>query len=68
MCPFLISTLIAASMQLTGKTQYLGIIGREKVQRAKLRGPSLRAIAREMGTHRNTLGKYALAACPRIRF
>ena len=31
------------------------------MQQAKLRGLSLRAIARELGIHRNTVHKYALA-------
>ena len=33
----------------------------DNVQQAKLRGLSLRAIARELGIHRNTVHKYALA-------
>ena len=36
----------------------------EEVQQAKLRGLSLRAIARELGVHRNTAQKYALAEAP----
>ena len=38
----------------------------ESVQEAKLRGLSLRAIARELGIHRETAKKYALAARLRI--
>ena len=39
----------------------------ENVQQAKLRGLSLRAIARELGIHRNTARKYALAQSPPLR-
>ena len=39
----------------------------EDVQQAKLRGLSLRAIARELGIHRNTVRKYALAESPPLR-
>ena len=39
----------------------------ENVQQAKLRGLSLRATARELGTHRNTVRKYALAESPPLR-
>ena len=39
----------------------------ENVQQAKLRGLSIRAIARELGIHRNTARKYALAASPPLR-
>ena len=36
----------------------------DNVQQAKLRGLSLRAIARELGIYRNTVRKYALAESP----
>ena len=39
----------------------------EDVQQARLRGLSLRAIARELGIHRNTARKYALAENPPLR-
>jgi len=39
----------------------------EDVQQAKLRGLSLRAIAREPGIHRNTVRRYALAENPPLR-
>ena len=39
----------------------------ENVQQAKSRGLSLRAIARELGIHRNTVRKYALAESPPLR-
>ena len=39
----------------------------ENVQEAKSRGLSLRAIARELGIHRNTVQKYALAQSPPFR-
>ena len=39
----------------------------EDVQQARLRGPSLRAIARELGIHRNTARKYALAKSSPLR-
>ena len=39
----------------------------ENVQQARLRGLSLRAIARELGIHRNTARKYALANSPPLR-
>ena len=39
----------------------------ENVQQAKRRGLSLRAIARELGVHRNTVHKYALADSPPLR-
>ena len=39
----------------------------ENVQQAKRRGLSLRAIARELGVHRNTVRKYALAVSPPLR-
>ncbi len=39
----------------------------EKVQQAKRRGLSLRAMARELGIHRNTVRKYALAESPLLR-
>ena len=39
----------------------------ENVQQSKLRGLSLRAIARELGIHRNTVQKYALAESPPLR-
>ena len=39
----------------------------ENVQRARLRGISLRAIARELRIHRNTARKYALAKSPPLR-
>ncbi len=39
----------------------------ENVQQAKLRGLSLRATARELGIHRNTVRKYALAESPPLR-
>ena len=34
------------------------------MQQAKLRGLSIRAIARELGIHRNTVRKYAEAKSP----
>ena len=37
------------------------------MQQAKLRGLSLRAIARELGIHRNTVHKYALTESPPLR-
>ena len=37
------------------------------VQQAKLRGLSLRAIARELGIHRNTVQQYPLAESPPLR-
>ena len=40
---------------------------RENVQQAKVRGLSLRATARELGIHRNTVRKYALAESPPLR-
>ena len=36
----------------------------EGVQQAKLRGLSIRAIARELGIHRDTVRKYAEAKSP----
>ncbi len=39
----------------------------ETVQQAKRRGLSLRAIARELGIHRDTTRKYALAESPPLR-
>ena len=39
----------------------------ENVQQAKLMGLSLRATARELGVHRNTVQKYALAENPPLR-
>ena len=39
----------------------------ENVQQAKRRGLSLRAMARELGVHRNTVRKYALAESPPLR-
>ena len=39
----------------------------ENVQQAKLRGLSFRAIARELGIHRNTVQKYVLAESPPLR-
>ena len=39
----------------------------ENVQQAKLRGLSLRATARELGIHRDTVRKYALAESPPLR-
>ena len=39
----------------------------DNVQRAKLKGLSLRAIARELGIHRSTARKYALAESPPLR-
>ena len=39
----------------------------ENVQEARLRGLSLRAIARELSIHRNTARKYALAKSPPLR-
>ena len=39
----------------------------ENVQEAKFRGLSLRAIARELGIHRNTVRKYALPESPPLR-
>ena len=39
----------------------------ENVQQAKLRGLSLRATARELGVHRNTVPKYVLAENPPLR-
>ena len=39
----------------------------EDVQQAKLRGLSLRAMARELGVYRNTVRKYALAESPPLR-
>ena len=39
----------------------------ENVQQARLRGLSLRAIARELGIHWNTARKYALANSPPLR-
>ena len=39
----------------------------EKVQQAKRRGLSLRAMALELGVHRNTVRKYALAESPPLR-
>ena len=39
----------------------------ENVQRAKLQGLSLRAIARDLGIHRNTARRYALADSLRLR-
>ena len=39
----------------------------ENVQQARLRGLSLRAIARELGIHWNTARKYALAKSPPLR-
>jgi len=39
----------------------------EDVKQAKLRGLSLRAIARELGIHRNTVRRYALAENPPLR-
>ena len=39
----------------------------ENVQQARLRGLSLRAIAPELGIHRNTARKYALAEGPPLR-
>ena len=39
----------------------------ENVQQARLRGLSLRAIARELGNHWNTARKYALAKSPPLR-
>ena len=40
---------------------------RDDVQQAKLRGLSLRAMARELGIHRNTVRRYALAESPPLR-
>ena len=37
------------------------------MQQAKLRGLSLRAIVRELGIHRNTVQKYALAESPPLK-
>ena len=39
----------------------------ESVQQAKRRGLSLRTMARELGVHRNTVRKYALAESPPLR-
>ena len=39
----------------------------QNVQQARLRGLSLRAIARELSIHRNTARKYALAKSPPLR-
>ena len=39
----------------------------KSVQEAKLRGLSLRAIAGELGIHRETAKKYALADIPPVR-
>ena len=39
----------------------------EEVQQARLRGLALRAIARELGIHRNTAQKYAQAESPPVR-
>ena len=39
----------------------------EGVQQAKLRGMSLRVMARELGIHRNTVRRYALADSPPLR-
>ena len=39
----------------------------EDVRQAKLRGLSLRAMARELGIHRNTVRRYALAESPPLR-
>ena len=39
----------------------------ETVQQAKLEGLSFRATARELGIHRNTVRKYALAESPPLR-
>ena len=39
----------------------------EDVKQARLRRLSLRAIARELGIHRNTARKYALAESPPLR-
>ena len=39
----------------------------ENVQQAKFRGLSLRAIARELGIHGNTVRKYTLAESPPLR-
>ena len=39
----------------------------DNVQQAKLRGLSLRATARDLGAHRNTVRKYALAESPPLR-
>ena len=39
----------------------------KSVQEAKLRGLSLRAIARELGIHRETAKRYALADSPPVR-
>ena len=40
---------------------------RENVQQTRLKGLSLRAMARELGVHRNTIRKYALAESPSLR-
>ena len=37
------------------------------MQQAKLKGLSFRATARELGIHRNTVRKYALAESPPLR-
>ena len=39
----------------------------ENVQQTRLKGLSLRAMARELGIHRNTVRKYALAESPSLR-
>ena len=39
----------------------------ENVQQVELRGLSLRAIARELGIHRNAVSKYAPAQSPPLR-
>ena len=39
----------------------------ENVQQGKLRGFSLREMARELGIHRNTVRKYSLAESPPLR-
>ena len=39
----------------------------ENVQQARLKGLSIRGIARELGIHRNTARKYALAESPPLR-
>ena len=39
----------------------------ENVQQTRLKGLSLRAMARELGVHRNTIRKYALAESPSLR-
>ena len=39
----------------------------ENVQQTRLKGLSFRAMARELGVHRNTIRKYALAESPSLR-